>query len=219
MTVVVSDRPRRSSRRVLALGGSPIPADRSGLTGATWLWFGLSLVFAAWCAIGGLRQAFAHPYVVQDDARQYLFWMERFFDPELFPHDLMADYFSSVTPPAYIALHWISAVVFGIDPFLLNKLLPIVLGLITAACVFILSMRLLPVPAAAFAATTILTESLWLSDAIPSGTERAFVYPLFLPFLIWLIGRRYALCLGAVVLLGLFYPRCWRSPSGSSACR
>ncbi len=206
MTAVVAARPRWSSRRVLALGGRPIPSDRSGVTGATWLWFALSLVFAAWCGVGGLRQAFAHPYVVQDDARQYLFWMERFFDPELFPHDLMADYFSSVTPPAYIALHRVAAVVFGIDPFLLNKLLPIILGLITAACTFMLSMRLLPVPAAAFAATTILTESLWLSDAIPSGTERAFVYPLFLAFLSWLIGRRYGLSLLAMVLLGLFYP-------------
>jgi hypothetical protein len=133
--------------------------------------------------------------------------MARFFDPALFPHDLMADYFSAVSPPAYTALHWLAAVVFGVDPFVLNKLLPIVLGVLMTGYAFRLTMRLLPVPAAAFAATTLLNQTVWLGDAIPSGTPRAFVYPLFLALLDYFVGRRYGRALGAVVLLGLFYPQ------------
>src|SRR5437588_3720214 len=66
-----------------ALPGTALPSDPTGLTGVTYLWLGLSLLFAAFCGIGGLRHAFAQPYVVQDDARTFVFWMERFRDPGL----------------------------------------------------------------------------------------------------------------------------------------
>jgi len=54
-------------------------------------WFSLSLTFAAIYGILGLQEAFSSEYVVQDDARQHVFWMQRFFDPGLFPKDLIAD--------------------------------------------------------------------------------------------------------------------------------
>jgi len=185
----------------------PLPSDPTGLTGVTYLWLGLSLLFAALCGIGGLRQAFAEPYLVQDDARTFLFWMERFFDPGLFPNDLMADYFSAVSPPGYTAVHWVAAVVFGLDPFVLNKLLPIVLGLLMTVYAFCCCMELFPVPVAAFAAATILNESVWLSDALPSGTPRAFIYPFFLMLVFAILRRRAIGTLVALALLGLFYPQ------------
>ncbi|MEB3885120.1 hypothetical protein [Lyngbya sp. CCY1209] len=63
------------------------------------LWLGLSLVFAT--IYGGLAiaEAFSQDYVIQDDARQHVFWMRRFLDPDLFPNDAIADYFQSVAPP------------------------------------------------------------------------------------------------------------------------
>lgn len=61
-------------------------------------WFSLSLTFSAIYSILGLREAFSSEYVVQDDARQHVFWMLRFLDPELFPQDLIANYFQSVAP-------------------------------------------------------------------------------------------------------------------------
>ncbi|MCY7279006.1 MAG: hypothetical protein LH702_36035, partial [Phormidesmis sp. CAN_BIN44] len=61
-------------------------------------WLGLSLAFAALYGGLSLQEAFSSEYVIQDDARVYLIWMQRFLDSELFPHDLMADYFQSVTP-------------------------------------------------------------------------------------------------------------------------
>jgi hypothetical protein len=51
----------------------------------------------------GLQKAFKAEYVVQDDAREYVFWMQRFVDAELLPHDLIADYFQSITPFGYAA--------------------------------------------------------------------------------------------------------------------
>jgi hypothetical protein len=46
-------------------------------------WFTLSLTFAALYSILALQQVFSSEYVVQDDARQHVFWMRRFLDPAL----------------------------------------------------------------------------------------------------------------------------------------
>lgn len=64
-------------------------------------WFSLSLSCAAMFGLMALRKAFSSPYVVQDDVRQHVFWMRRFLDSELFPQDLIADYFHSVEQPGY----------------------------------------------------------------------------------------------------------------------
>lgn len=170
-------------------------------------WFSLSLTFAAGFGFLGLQIAFGSEYVVQDDARQHVFWMQRFLDPELFPHDLVADYFQSVAPPGYAALYRLMAAV-GINPLFLNKLLPVVLGLITTSYCFGVCMQMLPVPTAGFIATLLLNQNLWLKDDLVSATARAFVYPLFLAFLYYLLRRSLLPCVVAIALQGLFYPQC-----------
>ncbi len=54
-------------------------------------WLSLSLTFSGIYSYLALREGFSNPYIVQDDARQHVFWMERFLDSELFPNDLIAD--------------------------------------------------------------------------------------------------------------------------------
>ena len=143
---------------------------------------------------------------MQDDARQHVFWMLRFADPRLFPNDLIADYFQTVAPTGYKILYQaVSAL--GINPLLFNKLLPLVLNIVTASYCFGVCLRLFPVPAAAFCSTLLLSQSLGLTDAVVSGTPKAFIYPLFLAFMYYLIGENLWLCLSAIALLGLFYPQ------------
>ncbi len=168
-------------------------------------WFSLSLMFAAFYGILGLQKAFRTGYVVQDDAREYVFWMQRFVDPELLPHDLIADYFQSITPSGYAAFYHLMASL-GISPLLLSKILPIVLGLITTGYCFYVCLQLLPVPTAGFIATLLLNQSLWFRDDLASATPRAFVYPLFLAFLYYLLRFSLLPCLVAIALQGLFYP-------------
>jgi hypothetical protein len=195
------------ARLLKAWPGVPLAGDATGITGWTYPWLLLGLAFSTYCGIAGMRPAFLNPNTVQDDGRTFLFWMARFTDPALFQNDLIASYFEAVSPPGYTAVNWVSAVVFGLDPFTLNKLLPLMLGLITTAYVFRLAMALLPVPAGAFAAATILNESIWLSDALTSGTPRAFIYPFFAAFLYYLVTERAFRMLAAIALLGLFYPQ------------
>lgn len=166
----------------------------------------LSLTFSAIYSLLALREAFSSEYVVQDDARQHVFWMLRFIDPELFPKDLIADYFQSVAPVGYSTLYHLAALL-GINPLVFNKLLPLLLGLITTGYCFGVCLEMLPVPAAGFIATLLLNQNLWVKDDLSSGTPRAFVYLLLLGFLYYLLRRSLFPCLAAIALLGLFYPQ------------
>ncbi|NEQ95498.1 MAG: hypothetical protein F6K30_01985 [Cyanothece sp. SIO2G6] len=147
-------------------------------------WWAASLLVALIYALLALQQAVSHPFVVQDDARQFVFWMQRWQDPSLFPDDWIADYFESVTPWGFKGLYGL-AIALGISPFTVNIGLPLILGLITTYYLFRLTMGILPVPFTAWVACVLLNQTLWMKDDLVSATPRAFVYPCFLAFLFY----------------------------------
>ncbi|HCA93586.1 MAG TPA: hypothetical protein DEP38_02600 [Cyanobacteria bacterium UBA9226] len=167
-------------------------------------WLSLSLTFSGIYSYLALREGFSNPYIVQDDARQHVFWMERFLDSELFPNDLIADYFQSVAPLGYASLYRIGTIL-GINPFIFNKILPSLLGAIATFYCFRISLAIFPIPIAGFMAATILNQSLWMKDDLISATPRGFVYPIFLAFIYYVLRRQLLPCLVAIALLGLFY--------------
>ena len=179
----------------------------------TKFWFGLSLAVAGIYSFIGLREAFSSQYIVHDDVRQHVFWMRRFLDPELFPNDLITDYYQSVAPYGYATLYRLMASL-GIDPVVFSKFLPIILILATTAYCFGICIQLFPVPAAGFIATLFLNQTIWFTHDVPSGTARSFFYPLFLAFLYYLLRRSLLPCLVAIALQGLFYPSCIFVSSG-----
>ncbi|MEG4022648.1 hypothetical protein [Microcoleus sp. S13C4] len=171
----------------------------------TIFWLTLSLTFAAVYGILGLKQVFSAEYMVQDDARQHVFWMMRFVDPELFPKDFIANYFQSVAPAGYSTLYKLAATV-GIHPLFFHKILPLFLGLISTYYCFGLCLEMLPVPMTGFIASLLLNQHMWMTDDLASTTPRAFIYPIFLAFLYYLSRTSLLPCLGAIALIGLFYP-------------
>jgi hypothetical protein len=168
-------------------------------------WFALSFLLPLYYGITSLLNAFSHPYLIQDDARQHVFWMHRFIDPTLFPNDIIADYFQTINPVGYEAFYHAFAQL-GIEPLLLAKLLPIALGLITSVYCFGSAMQIFPVPFNAFITTLILNQGLWMRDEIITGTSRAFLYPLFLAFIYYLLKRSLIPCLLTLALQSVFYP-------------
>jgi hypothetical protein len=183
-----------------------ISLDSKPASGRVRFWFCLSLAFSVLYGFLGLREGFGSEYVVQDDARQHVFWMLRFLDSELFPNDLIADYFQSVAPGGYKAIYQLPAAL-GINPLWLNKLLPMVLGIVTSCYCFGVSMQLLPIPATGFMATLLLNQAIWMKDDLVSGTPRAFLYPFFMGFLYYLLRRNLVGVGVAIALLGVFYPQ------------
>lgn len=168
-------------------------------------WLGLSIAILTIYGIESLKEAFQAEYVIQDDGRQHLFWMRRFLDSELFPQDLIADYFQSVAPWGYKTFYWVAASL-GIDPVFLGKLLPIFLGLLATVYCFGVSLQILPIPAVGFFSSLILNQTLWMEDDLVSATPRAFFYPLFLAFLYYLLLGALFPVLIAIALQALFYP-------------
>ncbi len=172
-----------------------------------WFWLALSILLSIYLAWEPLQQALSHQYVVQDDARQHVFWMQRFSDPDLFPNDLLADYFQSVAPPVY-AWFYQGFARLGLDPMVLHQLLPMPLLVIATIYGFGISCHLLPVPFAGFATAFFLNVSLWMRDDVVSATPVAFAYPLLLAFVYYWLKRSLLPTLVAIALLGSIYPQC-----------
>ncbi|MBO9999701.1 MAG: hypothetical protein J7641_11980 [Cyanobacteria bacterium SID2] len=169
-------------------------------------WLVFSLVFSIGTAVAIFSEAFGHQYVLQDDARQHVFWMMRFVDPQLFPNDLIADYFQSVAPLGYSTLYQVGSML-GLSPFVFSKILPVILGAISTAYGFGVSMQILPVPFAGFVSTLVLNQTLWCKGDLISATPRAFLYPLFLAFLYYFLKKRLIATSLSIFLTGLFYPQ------------
>ncbi|MEB3340793.1 hypothetical protein [Okeania sp.] len=168
-------------------------------------WLGLSIAVLLIYGIESLKATFETEYIIQDDARQHIFWMRRFLDAELFPNDLIADYFQSVAPWGYKTFYWLITSL-GIDPIFLGKLLPIFLALISTFYCFGISLQILPIPAVGFFSSFILNQTLWMEDDLVSATPRAFFYPLFLAFLYYLLQGYLFPVLVAIALQAIFYP-------------
>ena len=168
-------------------------------------WLGLSLIFAAIYSLLALQKAFNGEYIIQDDARQHVFWMSRFMDSELFPNDLIANYYQSIAPWGYKNLYRIFAI-FGLDPLVFNRILPGIISLVMTGYCFAVTLELLPIPFAGFVAALMFNQNVWMQDGLISGTAKAFIYPLFLAFLYyWLRRSLVGVCL-TILLLSWFYP-------------
>ncbi len=168
-------------------------------------WYSLGMLFATYYGYLALQNAFSGPYVIQDDARQHVFWMLRFVEPGAFPNDFMADYYQANAPIGYTWLYRTAAML-GLHPYTFSKILPPILGLLGTHYCFRLSLQIMPLPAAAFTSTLMLNQSLWMRDDLMSGTPRAFLYVLLLAFLVYVNRRAVVPCLIVLVLQPLIYP-------------
>jgi hypothetical protein len=168
-------------------------------------WLGLSLIFAFIYSLIALQEAFSSEYVVQDDARQHIFWMSRFVDPELFPGDLIANYYQSIAPWGYKNIYHLFAWL-GVEPLVFCKFVPVILCLVMTGYCFAVTLEILPIPFAGFVAALLFNQNMWLQDGVASATSRAFAYPLFFAFLYYLFRRSLVGTCLTIILMSWFYP-------------
>lgn len=166
----------------------------------------ISLLFALIYGLMAMQQAFATDYVIQEDARHYLFWMDRFANPNAFPNDLIADYLQSIAPVGYRLFFRIASTLTTLEPQVIAKLLPLPLGLITAGFIYQLTLTVFPLPLTGAIASILLSQSMWCAQDVPSATPRAFVMPLLLPLLLYFMRQQWRLSLLCLGLLALIYP-------------
>ncbi len=169
-------------------------------------WFGLSLLFALYYSLISLHFGLSQDYLVQDDVRIHLVWLQRFNDPELFPNDFIADYFVYFAPWGLKATYWLGAKL-GIEPLVLAKVLPAPLGIVTAIYTYFWSLAILPRHFTAFLSSLMISQLIWTNDDLISATPRAFIYPLLAAFFYYLTKKNLPACLLSMLLMGLFYPQ------------
>ncbi|MFN3945058.1 MAG: hypothetical protein ACK4K7_09030 [Allosphingosinicella sp.] len=145
------------------------------------------------------------PLAIQDDARQFMLWMPRLRDPEAMRGDLLADYWQSVSPPVY-RLPFEFFALFGVDPLIVGKLLPVLLIGVSAWAAWRIAMTLTGRPLAAFVAAAFVMALVIHEDSVYTASPRAFSPPLFLLFVDALLRDRMKTMLGSIFLLASIYP-------------
>lgn len=160
---------------------------------------GPALVLALSCLVFAVahRQAFVNPYVINDDARQQLYWMASWRDAELYPPSLLNEY-SKLYVPAGIKALYRAAAAFA-DPLQASKAVAGVLFVVFCLSMYALGRSLGGKPLG-FAAAAVSWLMPYFLDNISGGLSRAFAAPLMALFLLaWV--RRKGSFMGLVLLL------------------
>ncbi|MBE9064039.1 hypothetical protein [cf. Phormidesmis sp. LEGE 11477] len=169
-------------------------------------WFGFSFITPLYYGLISFFYSTSSAYIVQDDARYHIVWLQRLIDPDLFPNDVMADYYGAIQGIGFRSFYSLFAS-FGIEPLAFAKIVPLLLALIATAYLFWVALFILPVPICGALTTIIFNQNIWIRDDLISASPRAFVYPLFAAFLYYLLKDSKIFCLASLGLLSLFYPQ------------
>ncbi|MBF0370588.1 MAG: hypothetical protein HQL52_14135 [Magnetococcales bacterium] len=165
------------------------------------LW--LTILGSFGLVVYGNYPVFLNDYLQTDDARANIFWLHRLVDPELLQNDLLTDYaiYFEALGPKYLytfASHFM-------DPFLLEKLIPLFLFTVTGILLFQLGNHLNGPYAGFLFALTFLALPNHMEN-FNAGFSRTFAYPSAILFIYLLTTRRLGHLLWLFPLTALFYP-------------
>jgi len=149
----------------------------------------------------GNYDIFSNHYLINDDVRQQLFWMERWQDPELFQNDFLANYSEAYVPVGVKAIYRLASLWF--DPLLFSKILTAILFVVTAALWFVWG-RLFGDNLTAFIVVLVYFLFTGFQGQMAGGLSRGFVFPLLIAYL-YFISRGDIFKGGVVVLVQSFF--------------
>ncbi len=179
--------------------------DRNNFISGAVLIFILSFMTAIWVQ----WPYFVNDRLVQNDTRIHIWWMETFRDPELFPHDALAEMMKikALRSPGFLILFRTLSCL--IAPITLSKLLATILLPITTALIFLAGHTMGGLFNAAVSAITYLALSLhaWSSGIyVLDGLQRSFKDPVLILGVYSLAARKPGLTVLSIFLGLLFYP-------------
>lgn len=142
------------------------------------------------------QDALTNQYVVMDDVRQQLFWMQRWSDPELFRDDLLSAYARNYVPWGVQAIYAAGARV--MNPVQFSKVVAGVLYVVTAVFLFGLGLRFRDELTAVFVVAAYCFSPFFLTK-ISGGLSQGFGFPLLAGYLYFLSKDQ--VCAAGVVIL------------------
>jgi hypothetical protein len=147
--------------------------------------------------------ALTNRFIINDDVRQQLFWMQQWQDPALFKGDFLTGYARHYVPWGVKALYWLASWLMA--PLFFAKVLPGILFIILALCLFKIGTRL-----SDRRLGWMMVAVFWLMpfflDNLAGGLARAFAAPLLAFFWLGWQEERPWVMGSALVLQALFIP-------------
>lgn len=141
--------------------------------------------------------------IVHCDVSLYIFPIYQLLNPGLFPGDLLSQYVLFQTPKGYISFFYLLGNF--VDLLSIALFLPFLLSVISSMYLFFLVSKIKNYVAGFTAAVLFIFHS-WTFHTFQGSTPRAFEYPFLIPFIYYLIGKRYLICLFIFIAEMLFYP-------------
>lgn len=145
----------------------------------------------------------ASPYVVNDDVRQQLFWMQRWIDPTLYPPDLLNEYARLYVSWGVRGLYRLGSIVW--EPLFFSKFVAVGLFAWLGALLFQTG-RALRDQALGLAVLGVFWLAPVFMENISGGLARAFAAPLLALFFYALVVRSHRLANAALLCQALFIP-------------
>lgn len=147
--------------------------------------------------------ALINPYIINDDVRQQIYWMQQWQDPALFVGDFLTGYARHYVPWGVKALYWVAS--WGVPPLYFAKILPGILFVFLAVCLFKIGTGL-----ASRRLGWMMVAVYWLMpfflDNLAGGLARAFAAPLLALFWLGWQDKRPGVMGTALLLQALFIP-------------
>lgn len=161
------------------------------------------LAVAVWLWAAKYHPFLAAPRIIDDDARQHVYWTYRFQDPELFRDDLLTRFISSpqIAPLGYQALYAVAARL--MDPLLFSQVLSLFLLLLAAAWLFQIGQRLGGVQGGTCVVLLFLPYFLYSSSG---GLPKSFGFPLLFGAIALALRGAFGALAGMLVVQSVCYP-------------
>lgn len=147
--------------------------------------------------------ALSNPYVVNDDVRQQVYWMQQWRDPGLYPADLLTDYARRYVPWGVQGIYRAASEV--MSPLFFSKILTGLLFVFFALCLFRIGM-LIAGRQTAWCCVIVFWLMPFFLDNLSGGLSRAFAGPLLALFLLCRLERAPWAMGVTLVLQALFIP-------------
>jgi hypothetical protein len=165
--------------------------------------FLLAVVSAASVFCIGNFDIFSNHYIINDDVRQQIFWMERWRDPGLFQNDFLTRYAETYVPAGVKLIYRMAS--FWFEPVVFSNILTAILFVLTAGLWFAWG-RCFGDDLTAFLVVVVFLLFSGFEAQIAGGLSRGFVFPLLIAYCLCISQGK--LFLASVVLLiqSLFNP-------------
>jgi hypothetical protein len=128
-----------------------------------------------------------NPYVINDDVRQQIYWMQAWGDPQLFQNDLLTDYARHYVPWGVKGIYWLASFIVG--PIYFSKVLTGLLFVTLSLCLYRIGTALKDRTLGWTTVGVFWLMPVFLAD-LSGGLARGFAGPLLALFWLgWLAGR------------------------------